>query len=343
MKIACTVKVSDRGRAAILKACPEAELVFPATRVEGGRIYMPTIVDPGIAGCEVLLGHVNPRGLAQSAPNLKWVHLTGAGVEHILRSDLLAGGRVALTNSSGTTAPWMAEYVIGAMLQHSRGFDVSLRRQIQHRWSHLEIRGICQSLRDKVLGIVGYGSIGRAVARLAQPFGMEVMALKRDPSDRRDRGWSMPGLGDPEGSIPRRWFGADGLIELIGLSDFIVLAPPLTAQTRHMLGAREFAAARPGTYLINVARGEVIDQAALIEALRSGTLGGACLDVTAPEPLDAQSPLWEMENVTLTYHTSAARPLEMFYDLACELFAENLERFTSGRELLNVVNPERGY
>jgi phosphoglycerate dehydrogenase-like enzyme len=343
MKIACTINISDHSRDAILKACPEAELIFPATTVERGNIYMPIIVDPVMKDCEVLLGHVNPRGLAESAPNLKWVHLAGAGVDHVLRSDLLERRPIVLTNSSGTTAPWMAEYVIGAILQHSRAFNASLRRQMNRRWSHLEIRGMCQPLRGKMLGIIGYGSIGRAVARLAEPFGMEVLALKRDPSDHRDHGWSAPGMGDPDGSVPRRWFGPDDVLDFIALSDFIVMAPPLTATTRHMVGAREFAAARPTAYLINVARGEVIDQNALIEALRAGRLSGDCLDVTEPEPLDPESPLWEMENVTLTFHTSAARPTAILYDFACDLFAENLKRFTSGRELTNVIDPERGY
>ncbi|MGH7933412.1 MAG: D-2-hydroxyacid dehydrogenase [Candidatus Binataceae bacterium] len=293
--------------------------------------------------CEVLLGHVNPKGLAESAPNLKWIHLTGAGVEHMLRSDLFDRQRIVLTNSSGTTAPWMGEYIIGVMLQHSRALNVSLRAQMRHEWFHLGVRDVCESLSGKTIGIVGYGSIGRAAARLAQPFGMEVLALKRNPSEHKDSGWNVPGMGDPEGLIPSRWFGPDELVELVKLSDYLVVAPPLTAATYHLLGAKEFAAAKPAMYLINVARGEVIDQGALIDALNHRRLSGACLDVTAPEPLDADSPLWDMENVTLTFHTSAARPLSAFYDRACELFAENLRRFVSGRELLNVIDRTRGY
>lgn len=150
-------------------------------------------------------------------------------------------------------------------------------------------------------------------------------------------------MGDPEGSIPTRWFSPDERLELIRLSDYILMAPPLTPATRHFLGAREFSSAKPNAYLVNVARGEVIDQQALGEALESKQLAGCCLDVTTPEPLNSGSQLWEMENVTLTFHTSAARPLESFYDLACELFAENLSRFVNGRELLNLIDPARGY
>jgi phosphoglycerate dehydrogenase-like enzyme len=343
MKIACTVKLNDNHRKIIEQACPEAELVFPETRMEIDNPYHPTIVDPLVRDCEVVLGLVNPKGLAQSAPNLKWIHLTGAGVDHVLQSDLLEQRQVVLTNSSGTSAPWIGEYVIGVMLQHSRGLDVSLRAKMRHEWFHQSVRALCQSLRGKAVGIIGYGSIGRAAACLAQPFGMKVLALKRDPSEHKDPGWSLPGMGDPEGLIPSQWFGPDERTELVRLSDYIVVAPPLTAETRNFLGAREFAAARPGAYLINVSRGEVIDQDALIEALNSRRLGGACLDVTTPEPLNLDSPLWDMETVALTFHTSAARPISTFYDLACELFAENLRRFMSGREMLNVIDPIRGY
>jgi phosphoglycerate dehydrogenase-like enzyme len=214
---------------------------------------------------------------------------------------------------------------------------------MEHQWSHQDVRALCHSLRGKTLGIIGYGSIGRATARLAQGFSMEVLALKREPAIHHDPGWSLPGMGDPEGSIPSQWFGPDGRAELIRLSDYILLAPPLTPETRHFIGAKEFAAAKPNAYLINVARGEVIDQNALVEALKQGQLAGSCLDVTTPEPLTADSPLWDMENVTLTFHTSAARPITSFYDLACELFADNLNRFANGHTLFNIIDPARGY
>jgi phosphoglycerate dehydrogenase-like enzyme len=343
MKIACTVKLSERQRQTVECALPGIELFFPQIKFETGSPYFPTIVDPAMSDCEVLLGHINPKGLGEIAPRLRWIHLFSAGVDHVLRSDLVIKRGIVLTNSSGTTAPWIAEYVIGAMLQHCRGFNLSRRAQREHQWSHQEVRALCHSLRGKTLGIIGYGSIGRAAARLAHAFGMEVLALKRRPAIHHDPGWSLPGMGDPEGSIPSQWFSPDARSELIRLSDYILLAPPLTPETRHFLGAKEFAAAKPNAYLINVARGEVIDQNALIDALKNGQLAGSCLDVTTPEPLTADSPLWDMENVTLTFHTSAARPIASFYDLACELFAENLKRFANGGELFNVIDPVRGY
>jgi phosphoglycerate dehydrogenase-like enzyme len=343
MKIACTVRLNDHQCHIVERAIPGVEFFYPEIKYETDSPYFPTVVDPRMGDCEVLLGHINPKGLGEIAPHLRWIHLFSAGVDHVLRSDLVIKRGIILTNSSGTTAPWIAEYVIGAMLQHCRGFKLSMRGQLAHQWSHQEVRARCHSLRGRTLGIIGYGSIGRATARLAQAFGMEVLALKRDPATHRDPGWSLPGLGDPEGSIPAQWFSSEQRMELLRLSDYMLLSAPLTVATRHFLGAKEFAAAKPNAYLINVARGEVIDQTALVEALRSGRLAGSCLDVTTPEPLMSDSPLWDIQNITLTFHTSAARPIESFYDLASELFGENLRRFVTGEELFNVIDPVQGY
>jgi phosphoglycerate dehydrogenase-like enzyme len=343
MKIACTVKLSQRLRQTVEASIPGVELLFPQIKFETGSPYFPTVIDPAVGDCEVLLGHINPRGLGEIAPRLRWIHLFSAGVDHVLRSNLVVERGIVLTNSSGTTAPWIAEYVIGAMLQHARGFNLAIRAQMRRQWFHHEVRAECHSLRGRALGIVGYGSIGRATATLAQAFGMEVLALKRDPSAHRDSGWSLPGMSDAEGTIPCRWFGPDDRIDLMRSSDYVLLAPPLTAATRHFIGRHELAAARPTAYLINVARGEVIDQEALVNALERGRLGGCCLDVTTPEPLTPESALWDAKNVNITFHTSAARPAESFYDLACELFAENLRRFVAGGDLFNVINPAVGY
>jgi lactate dehydrogenase-like 2-hydroxyacid dehydrogenase len=229
MKIACTVRLSDHQRETVEGAVPSVELFYPQIKYETGSPYFPTIVDPAVRDCEALLGHINPKGLGEIAPRLRWIHLFSAGVDHVLRSDLVIKRGIVLTNSSGTTAPWIAEYVVGAMLQHCRGFKLSMGAQLKHQWLHQEVRATCHSLRGKTLGIIGYGSIGRATARLAQPFGMEVLALKREASTRGDPGWSLPGLGDPEGTIPSRWFSPHDRVELVRLSDYILLAPPLTA------------------------------------------------------------------------------------------------------------------
>jgi phosphoglycerate dehydrogenase-like enzyme len=208
MKIACTVRLSDQQRRTVEQTIPRVELFYPQIKYETGSPYFPTVIDPAVGDCEVLLGHINPKGLGEMAPRLRWIHLFSAGVDHVLRSDLVIKRGIMLTNSSGTTAPWIAEYAIGAMLQHCRGLSLSMRAQMKHQWSHQEVRATCYSLRAKTLGIIGYGSIGRATARLAQAFGMQVLALKRDPSVRHDPGWSLPVWATPtaryqaNGSVP---------------------------------------------------------------------------------------------------------------------------------------------
>lgn len=155
MKIACTVKLSDRQREAIERTVPGIEWLYPEIKYETGSPYFPTVIDPAVGDCQVLLGHINPKGLAEIAPQLRWIHLFSAGVDHVLRSDLVTDRGIVLTNSSGTTAPWIAEYVIGAMLQHCRGFKLSMRAQLAHQWFHQEVRATCYSLRGKTVGIIG--------------------------------------------------------------------------------------------------------------------------------------------------------------------------------------------
>jgi len=198
-----------------------------------------------------------------------------------------------------------------------------------------------EELRGKTLGVIGYGSIGRETARLADAMGMRVLALKRNPKDRLDQGWCPAGLGDPEGKIPEKYVGPDECAAILAESDYLTVTLPLTSSTRKFIGAKEIAAMKAGAYIVNIGRGEVIDEAALIDALRSGRIGGAGLDVFEHEPLEASSPLWDMENVILTPHMSGAN--RGYMEKACELFVENLRRFSSGKELLNRVDPVQGY
>ena len=167
----------------------------------------------------------------------------------------------------------------------------------------------------ETLGIIGYGSIGRETARLAAAFGMTVLALKRNPAERVDRGWCPAGLGDPEGKIPARFFGPDEREAILRESDYMSVTLPLTDHTRKFIGEREFAAMKPGAYLVNIGRGEVIDERAMATALTAGKIGGAGLDVFEHEPLEAESPLWDLENVILTPHISGAN--RGYMDKAC--------------------------
>ncbi len=336
MKILVTMRLTDRQRTLIREASGGAEIL------DGFSPFEPEKMEPALADCDIMVTFRVPNELARRAPGLKWIHLMSAGVEHALHAGVFDKPDILLTNSSGIHGTTIGEYILASMLAYAHQIHIPLRAQTRHEWvPQRHFMKTVFDLRGKTVGIVGYGSIGRETGRLAQGFGMEVYALKRDPHDHTDPGWCAPSVGDPEGRIPKRWFGPDQRLELVALSDFIVVTLPLTPETRHFLGAAEFAVTKPAAYVVNVGRGEVIDQDAMIEALQSGRLGGAGLDVTTPEPLDAGSALWDIENVLLTPHVSGAR--QGYNDAACEVFVENLRRFTSGRKMVNLIERSRGY
>jgi phosphoglycerate dehydrogenase-like enzyme len=345
MKIVSTFVLTAPQRGLIREACPGAELLDP-TQVPGRKPKHPMFdaeaMESHLHDCEVMLTYIIPRDLVTRAPRLKWLHCMAAGLDYVLRTGMFEHSAIVLTNTSGTQAAMIGEYIVMAMLAYAHRYHISIRAQSRHEWvaagyffSHAD------SLRGKTVGIIGYGPIGREAARLAHAFGMEVLALKRDPAARADSRYGVPGVGDPQGSIPRQWFGPGERAELISRSDFIVVALPLTPQTRHFLGPREFAAAKPSACLVNVGRGEVLDQDALLQALADKRLGGAALDVMVPEPLPPDHPLWDIEDVILTPH--CAGPSTGYQEDCCRVFAENLRRYQSGSELLNVVDVKRGY
>jgi phosphoglycerate dehydrogenase-like enzyme len=197
-------------------------------------------------------------------------------------------------------------------------------------------------VRGTTLGVVGYGSIGRELARIAKSaFAMTVLACKRDPACRRDAGWTPPGTGDPEGALPDAWLAPGGLPELLARSDVVALCAPLTAETRGLIGARELNTMKPSAYLVSVGRGASVDESALAQALADRRIAGAAIDVFAQEPPPAGHPLYALDNVILSPHVSGFLPS---YDEGCtELFAENLRRYLDGAPLLNLVDRARGY
>jgi phosphoglycerate dehydrogenase-like enzyme len=292
-------------------------------------------------GCDVLLAFRLPEDPLGCAPELKWIQLLSAGADRMLAGPL-RNASIPVTTSSGIHATPIAEYIIGSILAYSHRFHVAIRAQLRRQWMRqAEFMATVDEVRGKTIGIVGYGSIGRETARIAQALGVRVLALKRHPESRSDPGWCPPGLGDPEGRIPERFFGPDRREAMLAESDYVAVTLPLTDETHRFIGARELAAMKPEAYVVNVGRGGLIDQGALIEALRDRRIGGAGLDVFEREPLETQSPLWELENVILTPHISGAN--RGYMDKACELFSENLRRFRAGLPLLNKIDPELGY
>jgi phosphoglycerate dehydrogenase-like enzyme len=270
------------------------------------------------------------------APRLSWVHSATSGVERALTPAALERG-VIVTNARGVFSRPIAEYVLMMILAVSRRLPQLLELQRERTWQPLE----GAELRDVTVGIVGLGSIGRAVGSLATAFGCRVVAVRR----RAEAGPPTSGADDDGGPhvelVLDRVGGPDTLPELLGESDFIVLAAPLTPETESMINAETLSMVKPGAWLINVARGRLIDERALLRALQDGELGGAVLDTFADEPLPATSPFYELPNVIVTPHTawSSGRVL----DRSVELFTDNLRRFAAGEPLLNVVDPSAGY
>lgn len=336
MKILSTIGLTSEQRQLLEQAAGDAEIVDRRCRSQA------EMVEAAEGGCDIYFGFRVPDELMRRSPNLKWVQLLSAGADHILRGLLGERANVAVTTASGIHSTPIAEYTIGSMLAWAHGFQVTMRAQMRHEWKrNSQFMDSVDSMRGKTLGIIGYGSIGRETARIAQALGMTVLALKRNPNDRSDSGWNPPGVGDPDGRIPARWYGPEEREAILRESDFITVTLPMTPLTQRFIGAREIAVMRPHAYIVNVGRGEVIDQDALVEALREKRIGGAGLDVFAREPLEADSPLWDLENVILTPHMSGA--FKDYNSACCDLFAANLRRYRAGQPLYNFVDRVLGY
>jgi len=277
--------------------------------------------------------------LLARAPRLTWVHSASAGVERALTPTARQRG-IVITNARGVFSRPIAEYVMMMILAVSRKLPGLLELQRERTWQPLE--GI--ELRDVTVGIVGLGSIGRAVGALATAFGCRVVATRRRPGEAADgavaarESTGEPSFGE---AMLDRVGGPETLPALLAESDFVVLAAPLTSETENMIDADTLADMKPGSWLINVARGRLVDERALLRALRDGPMGGAILDTFRDEPLPPTSPFYDLPNVIVTPHTSwsSARVL----DRSVELFCDNLRRFAVGEPLLNIVDPRQGY
>ena len=286
-----------------------------------------------------------PSRKVARAPRLKWVQLHMAGPDALHDHPIYTESAVALTTTSGVHAGTIAEYAITVMLALAHRVPRMVEWKNRGEWPPDEQRWplfVPTEIRGATLGLVGYGSIGRELARIGKSaFGMTVLACKRDPSQRRDLGYQRAGTGDPEGVFPDGWFGPDGLHELLGRSDVVVMCAPLTRETRRLFDAKAFGAMKPSAYFINVGRGGSVDEAALVQALADGRIAGAAIDVFAQEPPGNGHPLYAADNVIVSPHVSGFLPT---YDASCtDLFAENLRRYLAGSPLLNLVDRAIGY
>jgi phosphoglycerate dehydrogenase-like enzyme len=246
---------------------------------------------------------------------------------------------IVLTNARGAYATSIAQYTLAAILRVAERMDARREQQLLGRWPDgPEDDLLGQPIRGRTLLIVGYGGIGREIARLAAAFGMRVIAVKANPTVRAEDGFRAPGTGDPEGTIPERIVGIDELAAVAPEADFVSITLPITARSRGIVGRDVLAALPAHAWIVNTGRGPVIDEVALADVLAAGGIGGAVLDVFGEEPLPTSSPFWRLPNVIITPHVSGATSGDLG-----ELVTENLRRFVAGQPLLNRVDPVRGY
>ncbi len=278
------------------------------------------------------------------APQLRWIHTHIAGVDHLIDQPIINAENVLLTTASGIHATNMAEYVFMMMLAFGHRLPQMLAYQSDCNWPTEQKFDTFMplQLRGSTVGIVGYGSIGREIAHIAHVFGMEILAVKRDVRQPADPdGYILPGTGDPEGVYFHRLYPPEALVTMVRDCDFVVIAVPLTESTRKLVDAEVLDAMKPTAYLINVSRGGVVDEEALLEALQNGAIAGAAMDVFEAEPLPADHPLWKQPNLIISPHV--AGNTENYSEKAAELFIENLKRFLARKDLLNQVDRTRGY
>ncbi len=292
----------------------------------------PQILDRAAPAADIILysgltGKAAPfRDVWERAINVKWVHSLSAGVEKLLIPEF-AHSPVPLTNARGVFKRSLAEFVVLGMLYFYKHVRRLVENQRSHRWDDFTV----DWLPGKIMGVVGYGEIGRECASLAKVLGVKIYATRRKPE---------LSAADP---ILDRVFAASELHQMLKQVDVVVAAAPLTPDTRHMLSGPEFEAMKPSALVMNVGRGPVIDEPALIRALQQKRVAGAALDVFEEEPLAPDSPLWDMENVLISPHCTDRTRDPDWLDLSAQCFVENFGRFVKGQPLMNIVDKKAGY
>jgi len=279
-------------------------------------------------GADVVLNWFSDGAVLESIwpqlTNLRWVHNRSAGLDGML-FPALASSSVTLTNARGVFSEILGEFVIGAVFFFAKDFRRLVTSQMAGRWDQFDVAEV----HGQTLGLVGYGDISRAVARRAQALGLRVLALRRRPE-----------LSSGDGHVAQT-FPPEGKHEMLRQSDYVVVAAPLTPESRGMIARPEFDAMKESAVLINVGRGPVVDEPALVQALRSRRIRGAALDVFDTEPLPSGHPLYSFENVLLSPHS--ADHTADWKERTMRLFLDNFRRFIAGKPLLNVVNKNLGY
>lgn len=335
INILITLPVSEELQTALRGVSPRVRLVLrPGQRVEE--------IDAETWGKAEVLYTDRLTPDPALVPALRWVQYNLAGIDFAAEAALLKKDGVSATTLSGAAAPHVAEFALSMLLalghRHADLFAAQQRAEWpRDRWSRFSPR----ELRGSTVGLVGYGSIGRELARLLQPFHVTVLAAKRDVMHPEDTGYIEDGLGDPRGELFMRLYPYQALRQMFRECDFVVSSLPLTQETRGLIGEEELRALKPGACLVDVGRGGVVNAAALVQTLEDHHLAGAALDVFAEEPLPAASPLWHVPNLIISPHVAGISPL--YQQRAVRMFTENLRRYCAGEALLNLFEPNRGY
>lgn len=345
--------VPERIREALPPGSELRVMEVPADGSGDGTARVHPDVLSAVDDADAYLGFGIPPEVLRRGRRLRWVHSGAAGVGGSLTAELEAAD-VAFTNSAGVHAEPIAETVLGMILHFFRGLDfaVASASRDEGRWDTRPFYAADTPVRElsrSTVGIVGFGGVGRAVGARSAALGATVLGLRRSrPAGPGSVAAAGPESATTEMNLPgggavavRVWAYADGLGVVLERSDAVVLSVPETPETRGMVDTAFLAGMRPGSVLINVGRGGLVDEGALLEALEDGRLRGAALDVTSREPLPDDHPFWNLENVLVTPHVSAVT--DGFWERETALVLENVRRFVAGRPLRNVVDPERGY
>jgi phosphoglycerate dehydrogenase-like enzyme len=258
-----------------------------------------------------------------SCQDVRWVHSRSAGLDHTLFPELVASD-VPLTNGTGVFSQSLGEFSLAAILYFAKDFRRMIRNQMAGVWEQFDV----EEIAGQTVGIVGYGDIGRAVATRVHAMGMTVLAMKRHA----------PATADP---LITQFYPPEALLEMLGRCDYVVIALPLTAETHHLIGEAQIAAMKPNAVVINVGRGPLIDEPALVRALESKRIRGAGLDVFEKEPLPPGDPMYRLENVLLSPHT--ADHTAEWLNAAMRFFLEQYQRYSNGEPLHNIVDKHLGY
>ncbi|HEY7816900.1 MAG TPA: D-2-hydroxyacid dehydrogenase [Vicinamibacteria bacterium] len=300
--------VRDRFPALALESCRSYE------ELEGAlRAFRPSVV------FAVKMGLPFPRATLFATPSLEWVQIASAGADHLLPLD----PRVTVTSASGIHDEVLADYILCAVLMWNLRFPQFFRQQLERTWQPAELAPTA----GKTISILGLGSIGSLAAAKAKKMGMRVIGVKARPE------LASRGVADEVQ-------GVDALPVVASRSDFLAVTLPLTSRTRGLIGERVLSAMKPGSVLVNLSRGTIVDEGALVKALREGPLRGAVMDVFAQEPLPATSELWNLPNLVITPHTG---DIEGWREKLADLFCDNLARYLAGEPLRNVVDSAREY